>query len=64
MVSDITGFTKLTEILSHQGSTGIELLTKCINNFFEKVCSHANASIGCWRLEPGVVRLDLCVPCH
>jgi hypothetical protein len=39
MVSDITGFTKLTEILSKQGSTGVELLTNCINDYFGKVCS-------------------------
>jgi hypothetical protein len=40
MVADITGFTKLTEILSKQGSTGVELLTNCINDYFGKVCMH------------------------
>jgi hypothetical protein len=37
-VADITGFTKLTEILSKKGSTGVELLTNCINHYFGKVC--------------------------
>ena len=37
MVADITGFTSLTEILSKEGTSGIELLTKCINNFFSEV---------------------------
>ena len=37
MVADITGFTKLTEILSKRGSTGVELLTNCINDYFGKV---------------------------
>jgi hypothetical protein len=39
MVADITGFTKLTEILSKRGSTGVELLTNCINHYFGKVSS-------------------------
>ncbi|GMH35276.1 hypothetical protein BSKO_03144 [Bryopsis sp. KO-2023] len=39
MVADVTGFTKLTEILSKRGSSGVELLTKCMNNYFTKVMS-------------------------
>jgi hypothetical protein len=39
MVADITGFTKLTEALSKKGSTGVELLTNCINDYFGKVWS-------------------------
>ena len=38
MVADVTGFTKLTEILSQQGHGGVELLTKCMNNVFCQVC--------------------------
>ena len=37
MIADITGFTKLTEELSKQGAGGVELLTKCMNNYFTKV---------------------------
>ena len=37
MVADITGFTKLTERLSRQGTAGVELLTKCINKYFTRV---------------------------
>ena len=37
MVADITGFTKLTERLSKQGTAGVELLTKCICNYFTRV---------------------------
>ena len=37
MIADITGFTKLTEELSKKGPSGVELLTKCMNNFFSKV---------------------------
>ena len=37
MVADITGFTKLTELLSRRHASGIELLTKCINNYFTQV---------------------------
>ena len=37
MVADVTGFTKLTEILSSQGKGGVELLTKCMNNVFSQV---------------------------
>lgn len=37
MVADITGFTQLTEVLSKQGSTGVELLINCINSYFGKV---------------------------
>ena len=39
MVADITGFTRLTERLSRQGTAGVELLTKCINNYFTRVRS-------------------------
>ena len=41
MVADITGFTKLTERLSKQGTAGVELLTKCICNYFTRVRSFA-----------------------
>lgn len=37
MVADITGFTALTEELSKRGPGGVELLTKCMNNYFSKV---------------------------
>ena len=37
MVADITGFTRLTERLGKQGTAGVELLTKCINNYFTRV---------------------------
>lgn len=37
MVTDITGFTKLTEILSKQEGGGVELLTKCMNTYFGDV---------------------------
>ena len=39
MVADISGFTRLTEQLSRdsQAAFGIELLTKCMNNYFTKV---------------------------
>lgn len=37
MIADITGFTKLTEILSKRGASGVELLTNCINDYFTKV---------------------------
>ncbi|GMH39595.1 hypothetical protein BSKO_07493 [Bryopsis sp. KO-2023] len=37
MVADITGFTALTERLSKHGTAGIELLTKCMNNYFSQV---------------------------
>ena len=37
MIADITGFTKLTEELSKKGPSGVELLTKCMNNFFSQV---------------------------
>ena len=45
MVADISGFTRLTEQLSRgsQAAFGIELLTKCMNNYFTKVvtsCTH------------------------
>jgi class 3 adenylate cyclase len=39
MVADISGFTRLTEQLSRgsQAAFGVELLTKCMNNYFSKV---------------------------
>ena len=39
MVADISGFTRLTEQLSHgvQTAFGVELLTKCMNNYFSRV---------------------------
>lgn len=37
VIADVTGFTKLTENLSKKGTSGVELLTKCINSFFSKV---------------------------
>lgn len=40
MVADISGFTRLTEQLSRGSHTfgfGVELLTKCMNNYFSKV---------------------------
>lgn len=43
LICDITGFTQLTEQLSKQGPSGVEQLTKCMNNYFTKVCV---ASIG------------------
>lgn len=52
MVADIAGFTKLTELLSKKGSSGVELLTNCINSYFGKVghfphtpWSHALAAV-------------------
>ena len=43
LICDITGFTQLTEQLSKQGPSGVEQLTKCMNNYFTKVCV---ASVG------------------
>eukprot|EP00803_Ostreobium_quekettii_P001954 evm.model.scf_1325.5 EVM.evm.TU.scf_1325.5 scf_1325:35935-41194(+) len=37
MIADITGFTKLTESLSKEGPSGVELLTTCMNSYFSKV---------------------------
>lgn len=37
MIADVTGFTALTELLSQQGSVGLELLTKCMNRYFTQV---------------------------
>lgn len=37
MVADISGFTALTEDLGRQGAAGVELLTRCMNNFFTLV---------------------------
>lgn len=45
MIADITGFTKLTEELSKQGAGGVELLTKCMNNYFTKVRCRPRAAV-------------------
>jgi class 3 adenylate cyclase len=37
MIADITGFTALTEDLGRQGALGVELLTRCMNNYFTLV---------------------------
>lgn len=37
LVADISGFTHLTESLGSRGTAGVEILTKCINNFFGRV---------------------------
>lgn len=37
MIADITGFTALTEDLGRRGAAGVELLTRCMNNFFTLV---------------------------
>jgi len=45
LIADISGFTGLTEVLSSRESAGVEMLTKCMNNFFGQVCSCAFMSI-------------------
>ncbi len=42
LVADISGFTALTEQLS-RAEFGVELLTKCINDFFARVSTTASA---------------------
>ena len=42
LVADISGFTALTEQLS-RAEIGVELLTKCINDFFARVSASATA---------------------
>ena len=37
LIADVSGFTALTEALGRQGSTGVELLTKCMNRYFTQV---------------------------
>ncbi|EIE21630.1 hypothetical protein COCSUDRAFT_56833 [Coccomyxa subellipsoidea C-169] len=37
LIADITGFTALTEDLGRRGTAGVELLTRCMNNFFTLV---------------------------
>ena len=37
MIADITGFTALTDDLGRHGTAGVELLTRCMNNFFTLV---------------------------
>lgn len=48
MVADISGFTRLTEQLSRglQTAFGVELLTKCMNNYFSKVCAYMTLPLG------------------
>lgn len=43
LICDITGFTQLTEQLSKQGPSGVEQLTKCMNNYFTKVLCASRA---------------------
>ena len=44
MIADVSGFTALTEALGRQGSTGVELLTKCMNRYFTQVPARLAAS--------------------
>lgn len=37
MVADVKGFTQLTEALSKRGTSGVELLTTCMNSYFSLV---------------------------
>ncbi len=37
LIADIAGFTALTEDLGRRGAAGVELLTRCMNNFFTLV---------------------------
>lgn len=37
LIADITGFTALTEDLGRRGPAGVEMLTRCMNNFFTLV---------------------------
>lgn len=37
MMVDITGFTKLTELLTKRGPAGVELLTRGMNSCFSQV---------------------------
>ena len=38
LVADVSGFTQLTErLLSTKGPIGVELLTRCLNSYFDKV---------------------------
>ncbi len=37
MIADITGFTAITEDLGRRGASGVELLTRCMNNYFTLV---------------------------
>lgn len=45
LICDITGFTQLTEQLSKQGPSGVEQLTKCMNNYFTKVLCYTVQSL-------------------
>lgn len=40
LVADVSGFTQLTERLSTRGPAGVELLTRCLNSYFDKVHEH------------------------
>jgi len=37
LIADVTGFTKLTELLGAQGPAGVELLTESMNQYFSKI---------------------------
>ena len=49
LIADISGFTGLTEVLSSREAAGVEMLTKCLNNFFGQVCynSICDAALCC-----------------
>jgi hypothetical protein len=42
LIADISGFTGLTEVLSSREVAGVEMLTKCMNNFFGQVRSRGS----------------------
>lgn len=46
LVADISGFTTLTEQLTKKGPGGIELLTKCINSYFDLIIGTVKAHGG------------------
>ena len=46
LVADISGFTPLTERLTKKGPGGIELLTKCINSYFDLIIGTVKAHGG------------------
>lgn len=46
LVADISGFTPLTERLTKKGPGGIELLTKCINSYFDLIIGTVEAHGG------------------
>ena len=51
LIADVSGFTALTEARGGQGSTGVELLTKCMNRYFTKVrwLDHQHSMCSCVR---------------